>query len=156
MKTDYRTITVDIVEGVAVFTIHNPPVNQMSPQLSQDLSEAVREAYEDADVKAVVLTGTGKNFVAGADITQLKRVKFNMPLRGPGFSTALKPAPSRSLRPLTATAWVWDWRWPWPAITGLQQRGSISGNPRYRSGSYPGPGVPKDFLGSSVFPMRST
>jgi len=98
MKTDYRTITVDIVEGVAVFTIHNPPVNQMSPQLSQDLSEAVREAYEDADVKAVVLTGTGKNFVAGADITQLKLVKkrediLQKALAGARFLNSIETGP---------------------------------------------------------------
>ncbi|RJR42001.1 MAG: 3-hydroxyacyl-CoA dehydrogenase [Desulfobacteraceae bacterium] len=75
MKTDYRTIKVDLKDGVAVLTIDNPPVNQMSPQLMQDFSEAVNEAWKDAQVKAVVLTGTGKNFIAGADITQLKLVK---------------------------------------------------------------------------------
>jgi enoyl-CoA hydratase/carnithine racemase len=36
MKTDYKTIKVDLKEGVAVLTIDNPPVNQMSPQMGQD------------------------------------------------------------------------------------------------------------------------
>jgi 3-hydroxyacyl-CoA dehydrogenase/enoyl-CoA hydratase/carnithine racemase len=75
MKADFSTIKVDVTEGVALFTINNPPVNQMSPQLTKDFTEAVAEAYEDGQVRAVVLTGTGKNFIAGADITQLKRVK---------------------------------------------------------------------------------
>ena len=75
MKTDYKTIKVEIKEGVAVFTIDNPPVNQMSPQLGEDFREAITEAFGDDDVKAIVITGTGKNFIAGADITQLQKVK---------------------------------------------------------------------------------
>ncbi len=75
MKTDYRTIKVELKDAVAVLTLVNPPVNQMSPQLMRDFREALREAFGDAQVKAVVLTGTGKNFIAGADITQLKGVK---------------------------------------------------------------------------------
>ena len=75
MKTEYKTIKVNIKDGVAVLTIDNPPVNQMSPQLGEDFSAAMKEAYKDSEVKAIVLTGTGKNFIAGADITQLQRVK---------------------------------------------------------------------------------
>jgi enoyl-CoA hydratase/carnithine racemase len=30
MKTDYKTIAVDLRDGVAVFTMNNPPVNQLS------------------------------------------------------------------------------------------------------------------------------
>ena len=74
MKTDYETIKVEIDDGVAVFTINNPPVNQMSPQLNQDFAEAMTEAYGDDEVKAIVLTGTGKNFIAGADITKFQNV----------------------------------------------------------------------------------
>jgi len=75
MKTDYPTIKVDLKDNVAVLTLNNPPVNQMSLQLMTDFRQAVEEAYQDAQVKAVVLTGVGKNFIAGADITQLKLVK---------------------------------------------------------------------------------
>ncbi|MCJ7684849.1 MAG: enoyl-CoA hydratase-related protein, partial [Desulfobacteraceae bacterium] len=62
MKTEYKTIKVEIKEGVAVFKIDNPPVNQMSPQLGEDFREAITEAFGDDDVKAIVITGTGKNF----------------------------------------------------------------------------------------------
>jgi enoyl-CoA hydratase/carnithine racemase len=60
MKTDYQTIKVRVKDDVVVLTIDNPPVNQMSPQLMLDFSDAVREAAENGQVKAVVLTGTGK------------------------------------------------------------------------------------------------
>lgn len=98
MKTDFRTIRVDIKDGVAVLTINNPPVNQMSPQMMEDFVAAVTWAHEDGDVKAVVLTGTGKNFIAGADITQLKRVKrredvMGVALQGARFLSGIETGP---------------------------------------------------------------
>jgi len=98
MKTDYATIRVDLKDHVAVFTLDNPPVNQMSPQLMADFRDAVGEAYGDDQVKAVVLTGAGKNFIAGADITQLKRVKkrediYQKALLGARFLNSIEAGP---------------------------------------------------------------
>jgi 3-hydroxyacyl-CoA dehydrogenase/enoyl-CoA hydratase/carnithine racemase len=98
MKTDYQTIKARLKDDVVVLTLDNPPVNQMSPQLMQDFREAVREAFDDVQVKAVVLTGTGKNFIAGADITQLKRVRnreeiFQKALKGARFLNAIEAGP---------------------------------------------------------------
>ena len=75
MKADYQTIQVEIRDNVAVFTMNNPPVNQLSAQFRSDLSEAFGEAYGDDAVKAIVLTGTGKNFIAGADITEIQHIE---------------------------------------------------------------------------------
>ncbi|MGB5747225.1 MAG: 3-hydroxyacyl-CoA dehydrogenase NAD-binding domain-containing protein [Desulfobacterales bacterium] len=75
MKTDYQTIQVVMRDNVAVFTMNNPPVNQLSTQFRADLAEAFSEAYGDDAVKAIVLTGTGKNFIAGADITEILHVE---------------------------------------------------------------------------------
>ena len=75
MKADYKTIAVELKDGVAVLTLNNPPVNQLSPDFSRELGDAVIGAFGDDDVKAVILTGTGKNFIAGADITQIQAVK---------------------------------------------------------------------------------
>jgi len=98
MTTDFQTIKVENRDGVAVLTIDNPPVNQMSPQMMQDFRAAVSWAHEDPGVKAVVLTGTGKNFIAGADITQLKRVKrredvFDIALEGARFLSSIETGP---------------------------------------------------------------
>jgi len=75
MKTDYQTIQVEMRDNVAVFTMNNPPVNQLSTQFRADLAEAFGEAYGDSAVKAIVLTGTGKNFIAGADITEIQHLE---------------------------------------------------------------------------------
>lgn len=74
MKTDYRTVKVELKDGVAILRMDNPPVNQMSDYFLEDLRQAIDEALADAEVKVVILTGTGKNFVAGADVTQLLQV----------------------------------------------------------------------------------
>lgn len=75
MRKDFQALTVAIEDGTAVLTIDNPPVNSMSAPLARDLREAFSEAMGDSQVKALILTGTGKNFVAGADITELRAVK---------------------------------------------------------------------------------
>ncbi|MCP4669373.1 MAG: 3-hydroxyacyl-CoA dehydrogenase [Deltaproteobacteria bacterium] len=75
MKTDYKTIEVALTDGVAVITMNNPPVNQLSPHFVEELAGAIIEAFGDDAVKALVLTGTGKNFIAGADITTIQGVK---------------------------------------------------------------------------------
>ena len=75
MKTAYQTIQVELKDHVAVFTMNNPPVNQLSAQFRSDLAQAFGEAYGDEGVKAIVLTGTGKNFIAGADITEIQHIE---------------------------------------------------------------------------------
>jgi enoyl-CoA hydratase/carnithine racemase len=75
MKTEYKTLQIQLKDGVAVFTMDNPPVNQLSQHFVEELVEAFTEAYGDEEIKAIVLTGSAKNFIAGADITQIKDVK---------------------------------------------------------------------------------
>ena len=75
MKTKYQFLQVEVRDGIALITMNNPPVNQFSPDFTAELGEAVTGALEDGKIKALVLTGTGKNFIAGADITQIQGVK---------------------------------------------------------------------------------
>jgi 3-hydroxyacyl-CoA dehydrogenase len=69
--------TVAIVEtqrqgDVAVIVMNNPPVNALGHALRVDLEKAFSAASADPAVKAIVLTGTGKFFSAGADIAEFK------------------------------------------------------------------------------------
>lgn len=75
MKSDYKTINVVINQGVAVLGLNNPPVNKLSGPFVEEMKDALMSAFGDPEVKAVILTGTGKNFIAGADITEIQRVK---------------------------------------------------------------------------------
>jgi enoyl-CoA hydratase len=52
-----------------IVTIDNKPVNALHPNVSDEILAAVDAAARDESVRSVVLTGTGKHFVAGGDIT---------------------------------------------------------------------------------------
>ncbi len=66
-------VLYEVEDGVAILTINRPDkLNALSTEVLEALADAVSEAYDDDDVKAVVLTGAGeKSFVAGADIAVL-------------------------------------------------------------------------------------
>ena len=53
---------------VAVITIDNPPLNVLSPGVPEGVRAAVERAGADEGTRAVVITGAGPHFVAGADI----------------------------------------------------------------------------------------
>ena len=64
----------EVVDGIAMVTIDNPPVNALSVAVQEGLRDAVRRAFLAADVKAVVLSGAGGSFAAGADLKHLQRM----------------------------------------------------------------------------------
>jgi 3-hydroxyacyl-CoA dehydrogenase len=59
---------------VAIITINNPPVNALSPGVPEGISEALDRIAVDDSVRAVVLIGGGRTFVAGADIKEFGKM----------------------------------------------------------------------------------
>ena len=65
-----ETVLYDVRDGVATITLNRPEaMNAWTPQLSDELSLAMGAADADDAVRAVVLTGAGKAFCAGADLS---------------------------------------------------------------------------------------
>ncbi len=64
------TVHYEQREDVALLTIDNPPVNPLSSGVRQGLSDGINQALADDNVKAIVLTGAGRAFIAGADISE--------------------------------------------------------------------------------------
>ena len=59
--------------AVAVLTIdRQEALNALNTQVLCDLEAAIAQVEESKDVRAVVLTGAGRSFVAGADIAEMK------------------------------------------------------------------------------------
>jgi 3-hydroxyacyl-CoA dehydrogenase len=56
--------------GIGIITVDNPPVNALSPGVPQGIVEALDKGNADPSVKAMVLIGAGRSFIAGADIRQ--------------------------------------------------------------------------------------
>jgi len=66
----YETILYDLSEGVATITLNRPDrMNAWSGLLQAEVSDAMAEADEDDAVRAVILTGAGRAFCAGADLS---------------------------------------------------------------------------------------
>src|SRR5438105_12976673 len=55
---------------IGVITVDNPPVNALSPGVPDGSIAAVDKGNADPSVKAMVLIGGGRSFIAGADIRQ--------------------------------------------------------------------------------------
>ena len=56
------------VNGVGVITVDNPPVNALSPGVPEGIVAAVERGNADPAIRAMVLIGAGRSFIAGADI----------------------------------------------------------------------------------------
>ena len=70
--SDLVQLTKD--HGIAVITINNPPVNALSPGVPEGIAAAIEQIDKDDSVKAAVLIGGGKTFVAGADIKEFGKI----------------------------------------------------------------------------------
>jgi 3-hydroxyacyl-CoA dehydrogenase len=64
----------EVRDGVAVIQIDNPPVNGLGHAVRQGIAGGIEQALDDAAVKAIVITGTGRVYSGGADIRE-----FNTP-----------------------------------------------------------------------------
>lgn len=51
---------------IGIITMENPPVNALSPGVPEGIGEAIQRAAKDADVRAVLLIGGGRTFIASA------------------------------------------------------------------------------------------
>ncbi|MBN3740282.1 MULTISPECIES: 3-hydroxyacyl-CoA dehydrogenase NAD-binding domain-containing protein [Burkholderia] len=93
MAVDYSTR-----DGVAVITLNNPPVNGLGLSTRQGVMDALDRAAQDPSVTAIVLTGAGRAFSGGADITE-----FNTPkaLQEPTLHTVIR-AVEASAKPVVA------------------------------------------------------
>jgi 3-hydroxyacyl-CoA dehydrogenase len=76
--------------GVGVITIDNPPVNALSPGVPEGIAAAIEQSATDETVRAVVLIGAGRTFVAGADIKQLEEQAHGRGQGAPNLHQLLK------------------------------------------------------------------
>lgn len=64
----YQFIHKERVGHTVVVRIDNPPVNALHPDVSDEIHTVAREIEDDLSVRSMILTGTGRCFVAGGDI----------------------------------------------------------------------------------------
>lgn len=71
----YERIRFEVDGAVAVVTLDRPEkLNAYTPEMGEEIVDAFRCARSDTDVRAVVLTGSGKAFCAGVDLDYVKSI----------------------------------------------------------------------------------
>ncbi len=85
-------LTLAVENRIATITYNRPEkLNAMTPEMAGLMWEAVRHVNDDNEVRAVVLTGTGKAFCAGSDISDLDRYATAWDFRNrPEYCDALR------------------------------------------------------------------
>ena len=68
----YNTLKYEVNDGLAVVTVNRPKsLNALNTEVLDELYNCFEAIGKDDEVKAVILTGEGRAFVAGADISQM-------------------------------------------------------------------------------------
>ena len=68
----YQFITLDVADRIATITVNRPDkLNALNDATIQELGRAIDEVQSRDDAGGVILTGAGRAFVAGADISEL-------------------------------------------------------------------------------------
>jgi len=80
-------LTID--SDVAIITINNPPVNAFSPAVGDGIANALDNIEGNERIKAAVVIGAGRTFVAGADITEFGKMTSGQASRTSGLPLLL-------------------------------------------------------------------
>jgi enoyl-CoA hydratase/carnithine racemase len=76
--SEYTTIRYEVIDGIAAITLARPDKrNAVNEDMFRELGEATEQAASDTGARAVLVSGEGKSFCAGIDLTAFS---------GPAFS----------------------------------------------------------------------
>jgi enoyl-CoA hydratase/carnithine racemase len=100
MEADTDLVTLDIADGVGLITLNRPDrMNGLSDAMHPALDDAFVRAIESEAVRVIVLTGAGRAFCAGADLTRLDAIADS---RGASFDIPRPGTPVPALAGLGA------------------------------------------------------
>ncbi|MFP3189865.1 MAG: enoyl-CoA hydratase [Thermoproteota archaeon] len=72
MSYQYQNIILEIKESIGIIYLNRPKVlNALNKQTVDEIIDAMKKLNEDDKIKAIILTGNGDNFSAGADIKEM-------------------------------------------------------------------------------------
>jgi enoyl-CoA hydratase/carnithine racemase len=98
-----RAVSVEVDDGVAVLTLNRPEqLNAYTAEMGTLLGAAYRDCDDNDDVRAIVVTGAGRAFCAGADFSG-DASPFDAPADGNAFSASpINPAAFELRKPVIA------------------------------------------------------
>ncbi len=79
--SDYETLLTEQADGVLTVTLNRPKANAFNTQMVDELLAAVRGASREASVRCLILTGSGRIFSAGQDISAFADAERDLSFR---------------------------------------------------------------------------
>jgi len=83
-------VTYSAQDGVAIIAVDNPPVNALGPGVPEALEAALSRAAGDEGVRAIVVMGAGRTFIAGAEIAVLEEMAWGTGPDAPALHDLLR------------------------------------------------------------------
>jgi len=81
----YEHVLFDVADGLATITLNRPDkLNAWTPTMEAEVRHATRLADGDAQVRAIIITGAGRGFCAGADLSPSASTARPLPAPPPG------------------------------------------------------------------------
>ncbi len=75
---NFETLLFEVEDNIAVITINRPDkMNALNADVIKELNAAIDKIEEDEDIRSAIITGAGKAFVAGADISEFPTMDKN-------------------------------------------------------------------------------
>jgi len=94
----YKLITVEIEDEVAILTLNRPDkLNCLNAAILHEMTKAISELNADDGIKALILTGAGRSFCSGADLSEQP---YGTDKNQPGISRA------EHITPFVSFGWV--------------------------------------------------
>ena len=128
---------------VGIITINNPPVNALSPGVPQGIADGIAAIIADPEIKAGVLIGGGRTFIAGADIKEFGKITSGEKQRDIGLNEILNKM-ENCPKPITAAIHGTAFGGGLETAMGAHHRVAVSsakvGQPECKLGIIPGAG----------------
>ena len=82
MLKKYETISLDEVESVALLKLNRPEkLNAFNMQMFHDMLSAIDHVNNDDNIKSLIITGSGRAFCAGADLSSVSYTHLTLPTK---------------------------------------------------------------------------
>jgi enoyl-CoA hydratase/carnithine racemase len=109
---DFEQIRAEHRDNVLVLTLNRPErLNAWTPRMSRELGTAISAANDDTGTAAIVVTGAGRGFCAGADIEGEFAANLDSSGEAPDVAATTSNAPARD--------WVWLCRQSKPLLAAV-------------------------------------